>query len=674
MSLRIIITLLTGGESGQSSEQPGSGVYYVSPNGTGSGTGSAEAPISWSVFKNRTLAGGDTIYLEKGGIYRGTIRMKGGSSINAFGSGVNPVIRGTVASSSLSWVQNGSVWVANSTERVSRIFRDGSIERIAQSALYTITSKPNTTTIVATGAKSLSNVTEMEMVSKEWPFRWKYNKILAYNATTGSFTVDYENNAGVGFGFRLMNHPNLIVDEGDWAWVNGVVYYKSPGNVNPGSLNIELSVVEEGVVLETNSADYSIQNVDFFGQALDGVFGINISNLTIDNCNFSGQFANGIALMGSSANHTITDVNIENCGANGIISTQNNVYEYGRINITGIGMAANWPFLRDSSGVRYEWPHFMSVGNGIATIPVGLTGQGWVHDCNVHDVAYIGISARQSDTIIEKNHVWNYCKRASDGSGIYQGSHEAYYGTDTYGSNHGWKNIKNTIIRNNWVHDGFGSMEGVGPAYGTTPHVEGIYCDNGEEDVQVLNNTCYNNQGAGILINFYTRRMITRNNVCYNNDYQIWLGNFTGDGQFLAESQVVENNVLVNLHPAQRCIRIYDSDPTDFNPFANGGNCEGNTLVSPYSTTPIRRQVQGTVTNYTLAQAVSKYGEPFGVVDSYTGTYVSIDDAMTKVILITNETTGTVSQSAPTGFRALSGEANPVTLGAYESAVYVKTS
>lgn len=566
-----------------------------------------------------TFQGGEKIYLQAGQEFKGRLPLKGGdlnnrTTVKKYGTGSNPIISGTIAANTLTWTQNGNVWSATHATRVGRVIRSGIAERTAQSNFYTVTAKPDSTHIVASSATGLSNVTEMEMISKEFDFRWTYNTITAYNSGTGNFTVDRANNILAGFQFRLFNHPSLIAADGDWAWRNGVIYYRSPGNVNPSTLNVELSVHEEGIYLETGSSNYLIQGVNFNGQSLDGVYGFNVSNVSIESFNCTNQLNSGISLFGNCANTNIKDGVISKTGSNGIFNGLTNGYEYSNLTIYDIGMGFDPPFIR--SNARYN----VSYRNGAVTLNnTGTTGvaifdaqnsaNGIVDAVTAYNLAYGGILSFTNGMEMSNCTVSDCLKRSNDGAGIYTGQHAAYYGTDDFGSNYGWTLIENFNVTNCQVYDAIGNLEGVTVA--AEIFAGGVYFDHGVYNSSVIDCNVHDNNGFGIVFNFYTRNNTARGNTAINNKEDIRLSNWLAYNQPSSQGHIVEDNILTALASNQRCIAVFDYESGGFNPFAFGGRCQNNVCHSPNNL--LRRTVStNVVTELTLAQAQATYGQTFG--------------------------------------------------------------
>ncbi|NJM14482.1 MAG: hypothetical protein HC896_03075, partial [Bacteroidales bacterium] len=87
--------------------------YYVSPNGSDNNSGtSSQSPWASIEKLNESIdfyAKGNSIYLERGGRYSGTIGKEGwrNTYIGAYGTGANPLMDGTITVTG-TWANTGN--------------------------------------------------------------------------------------------------------------------------------------------------------------------------------------------------------------------------------------------------------------------------------------------------------------------------------------------------------------------------------------------------------------------------------------------------------------------------------------------------------------------------------------------------------------------------------------
>ena len=620
----------------------GSGVAasntYVSPTGLSSGDGSTQA-TAVNAARFLTLAasftGNNNIYFEAGGEYPVDFQIYSNTYVGSYGVGAMPIIKGTIPGTDLTWTQAGTVWSAPYATRVGRVLKDGVAETTAQSAFYEVTSRPSDTEITASTATGLSNVTAMEMISKEYAFRWTYNTISNYNSGTGNFTVDRVNGIVAGFKFKLFNHPDLITNEGDWAWVSGTVYYKSPGNVNPNTLDVELSVYEEGIRISDNATNVTIDGINFYAQSVDGVYGNDNTNVSVVNCIFSNQLNHAIAIIGDDKNISINKNTISDVGFTGIGGYKWTNFEIKSNTINDIGTQADPPFNRYLTS-RYDNIYAVNAGIVVST----NSSKGVIEENIIDSAAYIGIRFDGHEISVNKNKITYTLLRATDGGALYTIGDMGDGTTCSY----------NNTVTNNYTSYTIGSLEGADPS--TFNMANGIYFDSFAEDMVVAGNTSQDNSTYGIFSNDVTRDITFDNNILYyNNVAQLAIYNTVTllTGAYESTGMVVKNNTHTSLNTTQEAIRIQGA--SGGNPFDNNGYAINNTFINPYNSIIVHKDVSGVGTNYSLASAATFYSTQFGRQDVYSASYVDEATARANVPIFLNTTTATLTSIVPDGFR-----------------------
>ena len=93
-------------------------VYYISENGDDSNNGTS-ASTPWktlSKLSSATLNSGDAVVLERGGVYRGTIKAVAGVTYGCYGEGNKPIICGSAQNYAGMWTKvEGNIWKLNAT-------------------------------------------------------------------------------------------------------------------------------------------------------------------------------------------------------------------------------------------------------------------------------------------------------------------------------------------------------------------------------------------------------------------------------------------------------------------------------------------------------------------------------------------------------------------------------
>ncbi len=666
------LTLTTTGSSGaatlvgnilnipQYAGGSGAGVSntYVSPTGLSTGDGSTQA-TAVNMARFLTLAasftGDNNIYFRADGEYEGSFEVKSNTYVGSWGEGAAPIIKGTVPSTSVTWTQNGTVWSAPYATRVGRLLLNGVPQTTAQSDFYTVTSRPGANhEFIASGATGLSNVTQMEMIAKEYAFRWSYYTISSYNSGTGLFSLGAATGIQSNYQFRLFNHPDLIADEGDWAWYNGTVYYKSPGNVNPNTLNVDLSVYETGISLDDTATNITVNGLEFYAQSVDGIYGNDNTAVSIINSRFEKQLNFAVVIAGNSKNILIDNTVVDSVGFSGIAGYKLENFQITRDSILNVGMQVDPPFTRYTT--RYD--NLYAV-NGAITASTSSTN-GLIQQNYIKNNAYLGIRADGPSIQINNNTVSKTVQRANDGGAIY-----------TNGNNgDGTSLAYNIFITNNYVDStgGSNSFEG---APVTASLNTGIYLDNYTTLTTIANNTVDKSQAYNILIGYTTKDNKIIGNVLYNatlaqlaiindDNYDANAYDITGT--------IIENNTFASIGSAsQYTILFSDAQGTDNNPFASGGYAKSNTFISPYNGFP--------VSLFTVASTIgttnTEFSQSFGQLDSYSAAFVNEATALANMPLYVNRTNSIATAVVPPDFHNPVNQSFNPTLGPNQGAVFI---
>lgn len=615
--------------------------YYVDNSGLSTGSGSSEATaitMTRLITLSSSFTGGERIYFKAGGRYNGKITLKSGSYVSRYGTGTNPIISGAVPSTTYTWSQAGTIWSTTVASRVGRVLLNGVAQRTAQSTYYPVSSRPSSNQITSTSLVGLSNVTQMEIITKEYEFRFSHNTITAHNSGTGTITLDTNNGIQAAYGFKLFNHESLIAADGDWAWRSNTLYWRTPGNVNPNTLSADVSIHDEGLIFETGGTGFTVEGVEFYAQAKDGIYARNVNNVRIVNNNFHDQLNHAVAITGSNDGLVVQQNIVSDVAFSGISTYTVKNFDVSRNTITNIGTQADPPFTRDKTS-RYDNLYAINAGINIGT----YSSFGVANYNHLDNLAYIGIRVDGNDITVNKNKAYNYSTRQNDGAGIY-----------TNGNNGDGSSIAYNInISSNIIGKGVGSNEG---GWSGQNLCSGIYLDNYTTDTILTGNTAYDNGGFGIFVGGTTKNIDVRGNILYNNARAaLAILNWPTFDAFAYQTIniKVENNTMTSLSGSQRGIYLYDFVSTNFNPADSGGYMRNNTFISPYTNNVLQRVVSGsTVTDMTLATAKATYTtENFGQQDAFTASYVNEATAKTAVPLMLNTSAGDATVIVPQDHR-----------------------
>ena len=648
-------------------------LYYVAPGAAGSGDGSSAVnAVSFAGLQALTLQPNTTVFLQRGGTYPGTLALAPGATLSAYGTGNKPIVDATIPSSGLTWTQGaGGIWTAPCAQRVGNIFLGGVEQPVGKRPQSPVTAAGNNTMTVPANAGLGAWAVEAEVVAFSWQWRPLYFRVTAYDAGSGTFTTNRPLAGGLGnftpaivehgLGMVLFNHENLITGDGQWAWRNGTVYYRSPGNVNPNTLALRLATRTVGVNLPANSGGYTITNIEFFGQVQDGIYGKNINNVSLVNCVFRQQLTMGVSLVKDCADISITSCTFDRIGCNGAALGKLTNWNWSNNTSYGIGMQTLPPHNREYDfGPDTRYPDDLGECPGGNFVVSPGTKQGVVQN-NVADyMAYHCVSWHNTGDYngapatldISYNRVTNYGLRMGDGAGIYGGAVAAAYAGDVANFD------RNVRIHHNHCQ----TVHTAGNLF------SGIYLDNGTELCVVEKNTVAGNPYAGLFSNVGTRRNTFTDNTAFDNVFaQLHVGQATSSNLVAGVGFVVTNNTLVS-YSGQPIFDLSREDNAPFDAFGSGGACSGNVLVA---LDPTNRNVlhtkdyigngQYTQTDYGFAAAASFLRQPIGV----------LDPTVAPQTLLFDMNDSPVSRQAvlPTGYYALTGQLDAPTLEGYEVAV-----
>jgi hypothetical protein len=652
--------------------------YYISSSGLSTGNGSTPATAintARLITLSAGFVGGERILFKSGGRFTGlgTFTIKSGTYVGMYGGTVRPQIRGTIPSTSLTWTQSGTVWSAPITQRVATLFKDSLPQHPAQTAYFTITSKPDNFHITATSATGLTLTGGAEVIGKEFNFRWFWDTVVSYNSGTGAFQIQFGNVSTVNEQFKVFNNHNLISSVGDWAWeTNGTVFYKSPGNVNPNTLNVELSVDSQAIRIPNGASDITIENIDFFGQALDGIYGDTASAITIRNCKFKAQFNDGICILGTVHGSIMENNTFDSVSCDGLKLGTTYKSSILRDTMTNIGLQSLPPINRNATTTlnvndRYPWPFNKELG--IAAYVNPNSSNNLIDECSASNLSYTGFFFASNYSIARNSIAHDYCMRQQDGAGFY-----TYSDSVALFATLGWKPTRDIRFINNLAYNAIGIDEGGAQ---TRVGAVGIYFDQGTYSGLAEGNTAFNT-GQGIFLNGGTKNISVIGNHLYDDSTMVYISDWASqNGGDTTQGIIVNKNEFGDLSPNQIAITVRDNDnDASYSPFLNGGDCSDNHFVFPYDSVIIFRSTAG-VGNffYGIVGAQTQYGLGIGQLDPYwlgSAAFVSNDSSKKLTPLDVNYNVSTRTSQTPLGFHNPIGKLFDPNLGPHGAALYIK--
>ena len=526
--------------------------FYVSAAGNNSNSGLTQATAWQTIGKVNSyfasMAAGDSILFRRGDVFFGAIIVgKSGTStmpisIGAYGTGAKPVISGFVTVSSWSLVSPGiyQALVSGAKSTLNMVALNDIPQAVGR---YPNSDAANGGYLSYETYSGSTSITDNELdastswVGAEIVIRkklWVLDRCKVTAQSGGTFTFTNTNSSTYsgtnGFGYFLQNDPRTLDKMGEWHF-NGTTKYLQFyfGTASPSSYTVKVSCLD--TLLYMSSKNYiNIENVTFEGANVNALIASSSSYVSIKNCDFAN--AGTTAISATSTGNLL----IENCTVKNILSNAIIVNSSKNPNVTIRGCTvkntATIPGMGLSNGNSYK---------GIYAFASNLL----IENNRVDTTGYVGIEFQGSNVTV-KNNVVNYFDIIKDdAAGIYtySGSTDASPGTI----------YTNRVIRENIVMNGMGAPKG---RNSSTLYASGIYLDGRAVNVDVINNTVFNNAKNGIHCS-NAQNVNIRGNTSYNNLTGVSCIRWANVGEIRNLS--IKNNILYTKTDAQRNLYYVNS-------------------------------------------------------------------------------------------------------------------
>jgi hypothetical protein len=298
--------------------------YYVSPSGNDANAGTS-ASAAWQTIvqlNTQTFAPGDRILFERGGVYRGNVRiLQSGNvtnpiTITAFGSGADPVISGSIEITGWS-LHQGSVYKATVPERIGSLYVSGA--RMTR-ARFPNTGNLRMGAVVNRGIFSDSTLTQANGYWNGADIFMRLSntvfdrKPIANYANQGFTLVDsFSNQPYAGFGYILENKLSLLDMAGEYFHdtLSNTLYLWPLNGGSPSGQLVEGTALDYGITVEWKRNYIQIEGISFMHQQERGLFLNNSRGTLVDGCTFSHLDNVGLYSSGPGCeirNCTVTDI------------------------------------------------------------------------------------------------------------------------------------------------------------------------------------------------------------------------------------------------------------------------------------------------------------------------------------------------------------------------------
>jgi hypothetical protein len=305
-------------------------VYYVTLNGSGTGTGlDSGNTLSYAALFSKTLASGDTVRFKAGLTYSGQHYAKDGVIYDRYSSGANPVISGFTALTSWTLSSGHIYYTTISNSAIRGVSLDGVIQRLGR--------YPNTGYLTYTSHSGNSSITGATIGTLPFTFvggevvirKWRYildrhiitaksGNTITYSSTDfygSSSDYDPTNNNG----YFIQNHVSALDQDGEWSYdaANSRLYMYFSGT--PSGRVVKAATVDELIPLNS-TVSTKFYNIDVEG-ANTAFVNNGTNNIEIKNCNIR-QCGVGVYAVDCN-NLKVAYSNISDCWSNGVLGEGN---------------------------------------------------------------------------------------------------------------------------------------------------------------------------------------------------------------------------------------------------------------------------------------------------------------------------------------------------------------
>lgn len=550
--------------------------YYVAASGSDVNTGtSATAPWKTIAKVNASfssIAAGDSILFKCGDTFYGALVVgKSGSSgrpivVSSYGTGSKPVITGFVTASSWTSVSAGiyQAYIPGAKSTLNMVTLNGNPQALgrypnadaANGGYLSYETFSGATSITDNQLTSSTSWVGAEVVVRKKLWVLDRCKVTAHSGGTVTFTNNGSTYTGTnGFGYFFQNDARTLDKLGEWYYKSSTKYLQMYfGTASPSSYTVKLSCIDTLLIMSSRSY-ININNLAFEGANGNALFGKSGNYVNIQNCDFVNSGTGAINLSAMS------NLLVENCTVNNSLSNGIMALNSSASNVTLRGCTIKNTGTLPGMG--------LSGGNSYKGIMISAGNNLLVEYNTVDTTGYAGIDWQGSNVNIRYN-VVNYFDFIKDDAGgiyTYSSGSDASPGT-TY---------TNRTVSNNIVMNGAGAPNG---RNSSTLFVTGIYMDGRTMNVNVLNNTVFNNGKNGIHCN-NPQGVTIRGNTSYNNLNAVSVMRWADLGQIRNLS--IKNNILFPKTDAQRTFYYCNSginEPattTLQSALTNLGNIDSNT-------------------------------------------------------------------------------------------------
>lgn len=486
--------------------------YYVAANGNNNNNGTSASTPWQTISKVNASFGiilaGDSILFRRGDTFYGALVVgKSGTSgrpivFSAYGSGNKPVITGFVTASSWATVSTGvyQAYIPGAKSTLNMVSLNGTAQALgrypnadaANGGYLSYETFSGATSVTDNQLTSTTNWTGAEAVVRKKLWVLDRGKITAHSGGKLTFTnTNGSTYTGTnGFGYFIQNDARTLDKLGEWYYKTSTKYLQMYfGTASPSSYSVKVSCIDTLLIMSAKSY-ININNIAFEGANGNALYASSGSYVNIQACDFKNSGANAISVSGTS--NLLIDGCTINTSLNGGIVASSSSGSNVTIRNCVVKKTGTLPGMGQSNGNSYK---------GIIASSNNLL----VEYNTVDTTGYVGIDWQGSNVNVRYN-VVNYFDFIKDDAG---GIYTYASGTDASPG----KIYTNRTVSNNIVMNGVGAPNG---RNSSSLFVTGIYLDGRTMNVNVINNTVFNNGKNGIHCN-NPQNITIRGNTSFNN-------------------------------------------------------------------------------------------------------------------------------------------------------------
>jgi hypothetical protein len=630
--------------------------YYISNSGNDNNNGTSTTTPWKSLTKLNSffasLKAGDNILLNRGETFYGSITItKSGASgspitIGAYGSGANPVVTGFKTISA--WTNLGSnIWESASTvsslSSVNMVAANGvnyAMGRYPNSGYLTFQSHVGHTSITSSSLGA-TNWTGAEVVIRKNRGVIDRSLITAQSGTTLTYSSGSGDDGIDNFGFFIQNDVRTLDQQNEWYYNSSTKKLRIYSTSSP--TNVQVASVDVLVTANSNMNYITINSVNFQGANTATIKITSASNFTITGCtiNFSGTDA-----ISSSISPYLT---VQNCS----ISNSNNNSVY------AAGYETSGKFYGQNATIVHNTITNTGVFSGMISKTTnrnafGIRAEGTAAVIQYNSVVNSGFNAISFDgnsTIVSNNFINYFCLILDDGGGIY-----TYNGSSTPHVYTGRK-VQNNII-----------MNGIGAIPGTpTPaknYVDGIYMDNGAQQVEISGNSVYHIMRYSIFLHD-AHELNIHHNTAYDANHVLSFQQ--DDDNNRVQNNIIKNNIFVAKTVGE--LTNYYGNYIAF-PVGSMGTADSNYYARPMDD---NLSMMLRLTTGTVSQNLAGWQSSTGLEKHSKGSPKAITDT-SDLKFVYNETGSSKTISLPYKYLDVKNVTynGSITLAPYSSAILIK--